>query len=257
MQTFTAPLNTTYKIECWGASGGGGQDQNEGSHRGLGGYSEGRVMLTKDNTLFVFIGGAGGAHNRNGGYNGGGDAYHHGEKAPEYAGGGMTHLSTTDNPVPESILEDWNPSGTLIIAGGGGGSDDFDKYNLRNGENDGSGGHGGGFSGGEPKDRGIFVNGYAGTQNSGYMQGHGQNGSTNTGPSDWENAGGGGGWWGGRSTTSATGGAGGGSGYIGGVSNGSTLAGNQTFPSPTGGTETGHGGDGYCIITWFPLSLEP
>ncbi|MEE3417517.1 MAG: glycine-rich protein, partial [Prevotella sp.] len=35
MQTFTAPLNTTYKIECWGASGGNDMD----GRGGLGAYT--------------------------------------------------------------------------------------------------------------------------------------------------------------------------------------------------------------------------
>ena len=29
-------------------------------------------------------------------------------------------------------------------------------------------------------------------------------------------------------------------------------AGNESIPSPTGGTETGHSGNGYCKITWHP-----
>jgi hypothetical protein len=29
-------------------------------------------------------------------------------------------------------------------------------------------------------------------------------------------------------------------------------AGNESMPKPTGGTETGHSGNGYCIITWHP-----
>jgi len=29
-------------------------------------------------------------------------------------------------------------------------------------------------------------------------------------------------------------------------------AGNEVMPSPTGGTETGHSGNGYCKITWHP-----
>ncbi|WP_027452643.1 glycine rich domain-containing protein, partial [Segatella albensis] len=33
------------------------------------------------------------------------------------------------------------------------------------------------------------------------------------------------------------------------------VAGNVTMPSPTGGTETGHSGHGYCIISWISPSL--
>ena len=46
------------------------------------------------------------------------------------------------------------------------------------------------------------------------------------------------------------GGAGGGSGYINPVlKNSNLIAGDQSFPSPTGGTETGHSGNGYVRIT--------
>ncbi len=78
-------------------------------------------------------------------------------------------------------------------------------------------------------------------------------------------AGGGGGWYGGGSSYPAAGG--GGSGYVytsasvinyptGCLLNGSfyltnaqTIAGNQSFPAPSGGNETGHSGNGYARIT--------
>lgn len=44
-------------------------------------------------------------------------------------------------------------------------------------------------------------------------------------------------------------GGGGGSGYVGGVTNGQTISGNQSFPAPGGGNETGHSGNGYAKIT--------
>ena len=63
--------------------------------------------------------------------------------------------------------------------------------------------------------------------------------------------GGGGGYYGGGA--SIYGASAGGSGYIGGVSKGNTIAGNESMPSPTGGTETGHTGNGYAKITWMPV----
>ena len=60
--------------------------------------------------------------------------------------------------------------------------------------------------------------------------------------------GGGGGYYGGGHTGTWTGG-GGGTGYITGLSNAQTIAGNQPFPAPVGGTETGHSGNGYARIT--------
>lgn len=66
--------------------------------------------------------------------------------------------------------------------------------------------------------------------------------------------GGGGGYYGGggggkNGSLDRYGGGGGGSGYIGGVTNGQTIAGNQSFTAPGGGTETGHSGNGYARIT--------
>ena len=94
-------------------------------------------------------------------------------------------------------------------------------------------------------------------------------------------AGGGGGYYGGGASTRGHGGGGGGSSFISGhtgcnaISSTSTStnivhtgqpnhysgyvftntvmkAGNESMPSPTGGTETGHSGNGYCKITWHP-----
>ena len=47
----------------------------------------------------------------------------------------------------------------------------------------------------------------------------------------------------------------GGSGYIGGVSNGSTIAGNASMPNPDGGTMTGREGNGLVIISWWAFSF--
>ena len=114
------------------------------------------------------------------------------------------------------------------------------------------------------------------SQTSGYMFGTGQSG---------DRAGAGGGYYGGYATVNVDGGRGlrgaGGSSFISGhsgcnaISSSSTSsniihtgqpnhysgnvftntvmkAGNETMPSPTGGTETGHRGNGYCKITWHP-----
>jgi len=87
-----------------------------------------------------------------------------------------------------------------------------------------------------------------------------------TGESNGLNIGaGGGGWFGGGSGIGGGPGGGGGSGYVltadsykpSGyklgpeyyLSNAQTIAGNQTFKSPTGTNETGHSGNGYARIT--------
>lgn len=67
VQTFTAPADGYYKLEAWGAQGG---TTSKGKSGGKGGYSTGVIYLTKDTTLSVYVGGAGGA--TDGGWNGGG-----------------------------------------------------------------------------------------------------------------------------------------------------------------------------------------
>jgi hypothetical protein len=76
VQTYTVPSGvTSVFIECWGAEGGNatlnanvcpGQAMG-----GDGGYSSGDLAVTPGQTLFVFVGGAGGSGNT-GGFNGAG-----------------------------------------------------------------------------------------------------------------------------------------------------------------------------------------
>lgn len=68
--------------------------------------------------------------------------------------------------------------------------------------------------------------------------------------------GGGGGGRNGSDPDYKYGGGGGGSGYIGGVTNASTKAGNTSFTSTSGGTETGHSGNGYARITLVEQIFE-
>lgn len=57
IQTYTIPETGVYKLEVWGAQGGG----LNGSGGGLGGYSIGYKQLTKDTILYIGVGGQGGA----------------------------------------------------------------------------------------------------------------------------------------------------------------------------------------------------
>ncbi len=73
IQTFIAPYSGTYKLETWGAQGG----TTQGYLGGFGAYSFGEIWLTKGETIYIAIGGAGiGAtapgQSLAGGYNGGG-----------------------------------------------------------------------------------------------------------------------------------------------------------------------------------------
>ena len=154
----------------------------------------------------------------------------------------MTHISTTNNLA--IATEEWDPTGTLIVAGGGGGAED--SYGNAGGDNDGRGGWGGGTTGGPSYNNGAPNNAHAGTQTGGYAQGRGM--SATTGIVDI--GGGGAGWWGGKVTiNNQNPGGAGGSGWVGGVQDGRTVAGNNYFASPTGANERGHAGNGYARIT--------
>ena len=90
-EVFTAPVSGWYKLEAWGAAGGGGSlNQLKSSHGGLGGYATGKVYLNKGQQVLITVGGQGTkstALGTGGGYNGGG----HGGPSG-YGGGGATDI---------------------------------------------------------------------------------------------------------------------------------------------------------------------
>ena len=51
-QTFVAPVSGTYKVETWGASGGGANDYIGG----LGGYVSGNIKLYSNQNLYAYVG---------------------------------------------------------------------------------------------------------------------------------------------------------------------------------------------------------
>ena len=246
-----------YKLECWGAQGGN-RSQDSASATvtgsGLGGYSIGTLTLTQSTTCYIYVGGQGGMSSSTGnvkvegGFNGGGFASHESTGEPGNGGGGATDVRIAQNSLYARV----------IVAGGGGGS----------GEDNETGGYGGGETGG------------AGSGNTSLTQASQTSGGTNSfgfglGGNTYNGGAGGGGWYGGASRYSvssySTGddseGGGGGSGYVytsstasnypsGCLLNSSyylsdakTIAGNTSFPSPSGISETGHSGNGYCRIT--------
>lgn len=236
-QEFEAPYTGTYTIELYGAQGG--SDNNAG---GLGGYSNGNVSLTKGQKIYIFVGGKGGdakATVYDGGYNGGGYGYGYGG-----GGGGMTFVSTSASATaaPSNQADSggtWNDSGVVIVAGGGGGAGPQ------------AGGAGGGTTG-DNGTSGCGTAGSCGTQTSGGAAGrgnataggHGYGGSNTEGPGSG-GGGGGAGWYGGGAggndyssyNDNDDSGGGGGSGYIGGVTYGTTSSGIRA-------------GDGLAIISW-------
>ena len=195
-----------YKFELWGAAGGDGSgtyglNQTASSHAGRGSYTSGIVSLTKDTSLYIYVGGKG-IYGRGlssyggpvGGFNGGGN----GGNYISASGGGATDVRITDGS--------WNDSESLksriMVAAGGGGADDY-------GGDNGTGGPGGSL-----KSIGTYVNGslntnYYATQTGGYKFGIGGNVTTNT-----DSGGAGGGYYGGVVSNSSAGGGSGGSSYI-------------------------------------------
>lgn len=256
VQSITLPKGT-YTLECWGAQGGN-RSQDSASATvtgsGLGGYSIGTLTLTQLTTCYIYVGGKGGMSSSTGnvkvegGFNGGGFASHESTGEPGNGGGGATDVRIAQDSLYARV----------IVAGGGGGS----------GEDNETGGYGGGETGG------------AGSGNTSLTQASQTSGGTNSfgfglGGNTYNGGAGGGGWYGGASrysvssysTGSDSEGGGGGSGYVytsstaknypsGCLLNSSyylsaakTIAGNTSFTSPTGSSETGHSGNGYCRIT--------
>ena len=92
-QTFTAPVDGVYKVELWGAQGGGSG--------GKGAYTSGNVKLSQNNILNVFVGGAGTGGGvpyttvNSNGWNGGGNGgffTNAGYQARNAGGGGGTDV---------------------------------------------------------------------------------------------------------------------------------------------------------------------
>lgn len=256
VQSITLPKGV-YKFEVWGAQGG---YRSSSSYGGKGGYSVGTIALTDKTNIFVYVGGSGNTGGTSGGFNGGG-------KRNTYKGGG----GASDIRIGQDSLY------TRVIVAGGGGSD---------GASNKTGMYGGGTTGGSTSQN-YGTGGYGGTQTgvsssswqttsqststssqSGAYAGFGFGGNGIYRSSGYGGAGGGG-WYGGSgSYPDGSGdddrGGGGGSGFVWTGSNApsgyllgseyyltdaSTIAGNASMPSTSGGTETGHTGNGYARIT--------
>lgn len=250
VQSITLPKGT-YKLECWGAQGGY-SSSNSGIAVGMGGkggYSVGTITLNQKTPIYIYAGGVGsisGNGKADGGFPNGGSSWASNISEGAGGGGGSSDIRIGTNSLHARV----------IVAGGGGGG----------GEDNETGGYGGGETGG------TSGSGTPGSQTapSGYF---GIGGHTS-----YDGGGGGGGWYGacpadGQTTPATsnseddTSGSPGGSGYVYTSStaknypngclvnsthyltNAKTIAGNNSFISPTGSSETGHSGNGYCRIT--------
>lgn len=249
----------TYKLEVWGAQGG-----NYNIHYGgAGGYSVGTLTIIENTDFYIYVGGQPVPVSTDrvvtpGGYNGGGagfNRYYNSTYTLGQGGGGGTDIRIGQDSLYARV----------IVAGGGGGSASNDDEKATK--------YGGGLTGGC-----VSAN-FAGTQISGGVGDAGSFGKGGAAPRGGDNykygpGGGGGGWYGGGVSTSYSdsetdirGYNGGGSGYVytadtatsypsGCLLNSTyylteatTIGGNESFPSTSGGTETGHEGNGYARIT--------
>lgn len=255
----------TYKIECWGAQGG---SYNTSYPGGKGGYSVGNITLEEDTTLYIMVGGQGNGNTstgtRTGGFNGGGNAYCSSTAYANGSGGGATDVRIGQNSLYARV----------IVAGGGGGVGSYSaSYRY-------AGGAGGGTTGVTPSQYSTsYPAGTGGTQTArgtsyysttadstsyGNLAAFGTGGSYKS--TSYPVAGGGGGWYGGGYAGNRAA-AGGGSGYVYTQNTKSsypsgclltdahlldfaqTIAGNTSMPSTSGGTETGHTGNGFVRIS--------
>ncbi|MDO4322188.1 MAG: glycine-rich protein [Lachnospiraceae bacterium] len=164
---FTAPFDGYYKLEAWGAQGGGAGNDNltpKPTNGSKGGYSGGIVQLKKGEVLYVYVGGAGESakcinwNNKipdaKGGWNGGGHGTHdRNDNEAGGGGGGATDFRRIDASsesawcdVPEgstdyaSYASDESLLSRILVAGGGGGAG-FTNPNSEDG-------YGGGEQGG-------------------------------------------------------------------------------------------------------------
>ena len=170
-------------MKLWGANGG---NSASGGLGGYGAYVHLQMWLPQGQRLYVFCGGNGTPETGNssaGGYNGGGWTKTCLAGAHAGSGGGMTHLSFTNNlavanPDPNRGGS-WDYRGTIAVAAGGGGARNFGKN------------HGGAessqsFNG---ERTGTWIQGA--TQYSGWSRGCGRSCANSSA--------GGGGWYGGGS----------------------------------------------------------
>ena len=202
MQTFEVNVSGTYKIELWGAAGGGSDSYSGGK----GAYTSGEIYLEKGEKYYIYTGASG--NNVYKGYNGGGAPY--GTSA--YYGGGATDIRT--------VGDTWNNINSLrsrimVAAGGSGASVYGSTWNAY-------GASGGGLTGLLATGEASAVT-YSGTVPTQVIGGLGNNSNTGgagsfgiggTGYSNWSTGGGGAGWYGGVGSSYAGGLNSSGSSYI-------------------------------------------
>ena len=278
VESFTAPVSGKYKMECWGAQGGG----NTSYPGGKGSYTRGTLGITTGNVFYVVVGQNGSAENYI--FNNGFKRYWFPNGVVSgyiWSGGGSTDIRLND--ANNNWTDFVSRKSRIMVAASGGGSITY--YNPQAGV---PGGSLVGFPG-TSKGENDGVAATAGTQTKGGTTGTGSHtigqneigfgyivnddGPTMGGAGNGYYAGGKGnhggctvgvgatgscyisGYTGCNAITEScaenaiahTGSPNHYSGYV--FTNATMIAGNAIMPSPSGGNETGHGGDGTCIIT--------
>ncbi len=252
-QEFIVPHNGYYQIELWGASGGTINSYTGG----LGGYTSGKIKLTKGEKLYFYLGEKGNNNSLISSYNGGGSLTS-GQEIYGRAGGGATDVRLSSGLWNDSVFL----RSRIMVAGAGGGAN-----NRGSGYGDGNGGSGGNLIGetGTSVNNTVynsFVRGMGGMQNSGgarllntgvidytYVGGFGIGSGLNKYPlvtAVTFQSGGGSGYYGG--SHSGHGGAGGGSSYISGYAGvNSVLETGGTTDQPLHSNNTIHYSNKYFI----------
>ena len=244
---------------------------------GHGAYTSGIISVTTNYTLYLYIGSRGlngfseGANNYNqitsGTFNGGGGFLHPNKDYNNSTGGGATDIRLTNG--------NWNNFNSLksriMVAAGGGtvindpqgkssyaggvssasfsntytgngytneatGATQTSGYKFGIGQDGGRAGAGGGYYGGCAIDLKGDIPGIRGAGGSSFISGHTGCNAINS-----------------SSTENNISHSGSPNHYSGKVFTNTVMkAGNESMPSTSGGTETGHSGNGYCKITWHP-----
>lgn len=254
----------TYKLEVWGAQGG---YRSSSTYGGKGGYSVGTVVLNDTKDVFLYSGGAGNTGKTAGGFNGGG------RRGTYNGGGGGSDIRIgRDSLYARVIVAGGGGSdGSSARAGGAGGGTAGQTYQGSGyGTNNGPGNttYSGSSSSTTASSQSTTVTGSTTAIKGGFGFGGNGQGPVNNG----YGGAGGGGWYGGSGTQPDSSGdddkaGAGGSGYVYTSStasqypsgclldssmyleDASTIIGTSSFAGPSGSSEKGHSGDGYCRIT--------
>ena len=307
-------MATSYKIECWGAQGGSGIS-NKGCIGAKGGYTSGKLNLSKQVSLYIYVGQHPIYNYRDSlgqvfpkGYNGGGagSSQIYNKQVKKFAQYGGSGGGATDIRLMSSNWDDFNSlKSRIMVAAGGAGGTYRSMYHTIVEAGAGAGGGLDGFDGADCDGSAGATELYKGTggtqtyagncqsidsiggitvkESKLYQGGFGFGGNSSI-EDQCGGTGGGGGYYGGGASDRGHVNGGGGSFFISGYlgcdaitessiednivhtgqpnhysgkvfTNSIMIAGNATMPKPKGGTETGHEGNGYCIISWISPSL--